>query len=50
MKNLFKAAGQRLGGGRPGVLRAPAAAIAAGTAIGTLVYKLLRHHESGFLA
>lgn len=39
------AAGQRLGGERPGPLRAAAGAVIAGGFTGVLVYRLLRHGE-----
>jgi hypothetical protein len=42
MKSLYRATIQRLGGDRPSPIRAVAAAAAAGTATGILVYRLLR--------
>jgi hypothetical protein len=43
MKSLFIATGQRLVGNRPSPLRAGVGAGAAGTAVGVVVYRLLRH-------
>jgi hypothetical protein len=45
MKSFYKAAAERISGGRPNVLRAVAGATAAGTATWAVVYKLLRHES-----
>jgi hypothetical protein len=42
MGSLKKAIEQRLGGDRPGVMRAVAGATVAGAATGLVVYRLLR--------
>ena len=42
MKSLYSAAAQRLNGEQPSRVRAVAAAVAAGTAAGVAVYRLLR--------
>jgi len=42
METIKKAVAERLGGGRPGVPRAIAAATVAGAATGVVVYRLLR--------
>jgi hypothetical protein len=48
LKSLYIAAAQRIGGQRPSALRSAAAAGAAGTATGLVVYRLLRHeHKQG---
>jgi hypothetical protein len=46
MKSFYKAAAERLSGGRPSVLRAVAGATAAGGVTWAVVYKLLRHEDS----
>jgi hypothetical protein len=43
MGTIKKALSERLGGGRPSVVRAVAAATVAGAGTGVVVYRLLRH-------
>ena len=45
LKMLLSAAGERLSGTRPGVLRAFGAAVAVGLASAVLTYRLLRSGE-----
>jgi hypothetical protein len=45
MKSLLTATGQRLAGSRPSSLRAAVGAGTAGTAVGVVVYRLLRHES-----
>jgi hypothetical protein len=43
-KTVVKAAGERLGGGRPNRMRAFVTAVAVGGAVGATVYRVLRNN------